>query len=77
MLGKTTVAHFKALIFSSLDLQGQKARPPNKASTALELKTIQFHLKGRGGFVWRPSPLSLELQGTEYQGFKMRYITSS
>ena len=34
---------------------------------------IRDRLKGRGGFVWRPSPLSLELQRTEYQVFKMRY----
>ena len=27
------IHHFKALIFSSLELQGQRARPPNKAST--------------------------------------------
>ena len=69
------ISHFKALIFSSLELQGQRARPPNKASTPIWMKMVEFHSRGRGGFVWMPSPLSLELQGTEYQGFKMRYNT--
>ena len=29
------IPHMKALIFSSLEPEGQRARPPNKAATAL------------------------------------------
>ena len=67
------VPHLKALIFSSLEPEGQRAWPPNKATTPLEMKTIKFHSSGRGGFVWGPRPLSFWLRGTEYQGFHMRY----
>ena len=70
---KSFIPHLKALIFSSLELQGQRARPPNRAAAPFEVKLDHFQLQGRGGSVWRPSPLSLELQRTEYQGFKMRY----
>ena len=34
-LGRRLVPHFKALIFSSLELQGQRARPRNRASMPL------------------------------------------
>ena len=37
------------------------------------LKKQCFWKSGRGGFVWWPGLLSFWLQGTEYQGFKMRY----
>ena len=68
------VPHFKALICGYLEPKKLRARPPNRASMPLKLKTIQFHFKGPVGSVWRHSPLSLELHRTEYQGFKIRYI---
>ena len=37
------------------------------------MKLDWFHLKGRGGFVWRPSPLLFWLQLATYQGFN-RYF---
>ena len=43
------IHHFKALIFSSLELQGQRARPPNKASTPSWMKLELFSVKG----AWR------------------------
>ena len=70
------IPHMKALIFSSSEPEGQRAWPPNKAATPTWMKFDRFHLKGRGGFVWRPRPLSFWLRGTEYQGFQMRYNTS-
>ena len=43
---KSFIPHFKALIFSSLELQVQRARPPNKASTPSWMKLKLFLVKG-------------------------------
>ena len=55
-LGRKLVPHFKALIFSSLELQGQRPMPPNRGDRPLEAKLDRFQFKGHGGSVWRPSP---------------------
>ena len=52
--------------------RGPQTKPPRP----LQWSWNFFHLKGHGSFVWRPRPLSFWLQGTEYQGFQMRYIMS-
>ena len=36
------VPHFKALTFSSLELQGQRARPPNKAAMPFLLQGTEY-----------------------------------
>ena len=69
------ILSIEALICGCLEPKNLRAGLQNKAATPLQLKTIQFHLKGRGGFVWMPTPPCLELQGTEYQSFQMRYNT--
>ena len=45
-----------ALICAYFEPKKLRARPPNKAATPSLMKLDLFQLKGRGGFIWGPSP---------------------
>ena len=69
---KMTMISNKALISGYFEPKKLRARPPNKAATPLSVKNIEFPLRGRGEFVWGPSPSLFGLQVATYWGF-IRY----
>ena len=46
----------EAMICGYLEPKKLRARPPNEAITPSWMKIDRFHLEGRAGFIWMPSP---------------------
>ena len=53
---KMALISIEAQIGGYLEPKKLRARPPNKAATPSGMKLDLFQLKGRGGFIWGPSP---------------------
>ena len=73
---KSYVPHWKALLFSQYEPEGQGLWFPNRAAMPTSMKLNCFCFSKPGGFVCWLYPLSFWLIIAVYQGFEMIYITS-